>query len=87
MHQLTELHLGSSVEEADGDSNTFTVSGFKTVLRAFKTIQKLTAIDMQLPHVKTLDINRMGMNSLFSLEVGDKGMQFVVKNLKNLNTL
>jgi hypothetical protein len=78
MQQLTELHLGSSVEKADGDSNTFTVSGLKTLLTALKTMQKLTTIDMQLPNVKELNIDGMGMNSLFNIGVGDKGIQFVV---------
>jgi hypothetical protein len=53
---LTELHLGSSAEKADDDSNTFTIRGFETVLRTLKTMQKLTALDMQLPHVKELNI-------------------------------
>jgi hypothetical protein len=78
MQQLTELHLGSSAEKADGDSNIFTVNGFKTMLRALKTMQKLTVMDMQLPHVKKLDVDRMGMNSLFNLGVDDKGIQFIL---------
>jgi hypothetical protein len=50
-------------------------------------MHKLTVIDMQLPHVKQFDINKMGRNSLFNLGVGNRGLQFVVLNLKNLTTL
>jgi hypothetical protein len=78
IQQLTELHLGSSVKKADGDSNTFTVTGFKTMLRTLETMQKLTTLDMRLPHVNNIDIDGMGMNLLFNLGVGDKGMQFLV---------
>jgi hypothetical protein len=73
--------------KADGDSNSFTIYGFKTVLTTLKTKLKLTALDMQLPHVKELDISRMSTQLLFSLEVGDKGAQFVAQNLINLNSL
>jgi hypothetical protein len=52
MKQLTELHLGSSTEEADGNNNTFTVDGFKIMLLTLETMPKLTMVDMQLPHVK-----------------------------------
>jgi hypothetical protein len=78
MEQLTELHLGSSAEKTDSDSNTFTVWGFETILRALKTMQKLNTLDMQPPHVKKLDINEIGMNLLFNLGVDDKGMRFIV---------
>jgi hypothetical protein len=57
MQQLTELRLGSATEKADGDSNTFTVDGFTSVLRALKTMSELTVLDMQLPHVKKFDID------------------------------
>jgi hypothetical protein len=52
---LIELHLGSS-EKTDGDSNTFTISGFEAVLRTLKIMPKLTVFDMQLTHVKELNI-------------------------------
>jgi hypothetical protein len=56
MQQLTELRLGSSAEKADGDYNTFTISGFTAVLCAIKNMPKLTILDMQLTHVKQFDI-------------------------------
>jgi hypothetical protein len=61
MKQLTALCLGTSAEKTDGNSNTFTADGFKNVLRALDTMPKLTALDMQLPHVKQLYINDMGI--------------------------
>jgi hypothetical protein len=85
--QLTKLCLGSSAEKADGDSNTFTVYGFKVVLSALKTMPKLTVLDMQLNHVKELRVDQMGTYFLFYLGVGERGAQFVVQNLKNLTTL
>jgi hypothetical protein len=57
MQQLTELRLGSATEKADGDSNTFTVDGFTSVLRALKTMSELTVLDMQLPHMKQFVID------------------------------
>jgi hypothetical protein len=57
MQQLTELRLGSVTEKADGDSNTFTVDGFTSVLRALKTMSELTVLDMQLPHMKQFVID------------------------------
>jgi hypothetical protein len=58
--QLAELHLGSSTEKVDGDSNTFTINGFEAVLCTLKTMPKLTLLDMQLNHAKKLDINNKG---------------------------
>jgi hypothetical protein len=57
MQQLTELRLGSATEKADGDSNTFTVDGFRAVLNKLKTMPQLTVLDMQLPHVKEFSVN------------------------------
>jgi hypothetical protein len=51
------------MEKAEGDNNTFTVNGFITVLKALKTIPKLTVLDMQLSHVKELRIGGMGTYS------------------------
>jgi hypothetical protein len=66
IQQQTELRLGSSTEKADGDSNTFTVDGFKVVLRALKTKLKLTTLDMQLPHLKELNFSGMNIYLLFN---------------------
>jgi hypothetical protein len=52
IQQLVELRFGSSAEKADGDSNTFTIKGFRTVLSTFKTMPELTILHMQLPHIK-----------------------------------
>jgi hypothetical protein len=78
IQQLTELRLGSSKEEADGNSNTFTVKGFKAVLGTLKTMPKLTVLDMQLNHVKEIRIGGMGTYLLFYLGVGERGAQFIV---------
>jgi hypothetical protein len=48
---------------------------------------KLTVLDMQLPHMKELDINHIGIYLLLNLGVGDRGTQFVVQSLKNLTKL
>jgi hypothetical protein len=56
IHLLTEMHLGSSTEKADDDSNIFTIRGFEAVLHTLKTMQKLTVLEMQLPDVKKLNI-------------------------------
>jgi hypothetical protein len=72
------------------DNNTFTVVGFKTMLKTLKTLKstlKLTALGMQLPHVKELDINQIGMYLLLNLGVGDRGAQFIVQNIKHLTKL
>jgi hypothetical protein len=42
MKQLTELHLGSSMEKSDGDNNIFTVDRFKALLYILKNMPKLT---------------------------------------------
>jgi hypothetical protein len=63
MQQLTELHLGTATDKADDDSNIFTVIGFTAVLRALKTMPKLTKLNMQLPYVKRLDIYGLGTHS------------------------
>jgi hypothetical protein len=84
IQQLTELRLGSSADKADGDSNTFTVNGFKAVLSALKIMSKLTVLDMQLNHVKELNIGGMSTYLLFYVEMGERGAQFVVQNVKNL---
>jgi hypothetical protein len=41
-------------------------------------------LDMQLPHVNTLQIDDIGTLWLFDLGTGERGAQFVVQNLKNL---
>jgi hypothetical protein len=69
------------------DNNTFTVVGFKTMLKTLKSTLKLTALGMQLPHVKELDINQIGMYLLLNLGVGDRGAQFIVQNIKHLTKL
>jgi hypothetical protein len=46
---------------ADGDRNTFTVRGLKTILGTLKTMPKLTVLDMQLPHLEELDISENGI--------------------------
>jgi CheY-like chemotaxis protein len=56
MQQLTELRLGSATEKADGNSNTFTVDGFRAVLNKLETMPQLTVLDMQLPHVKKFNV-------------------------------
>jgi hypothetical protein len=92
---LAELHLGTSEEQkeeedsnteqqGEKDSNIFTKEGFKVVLRSLKTMPKLTMLDMQLPHVNTLQIDDIGTLWLFDLGTGERGAQFVVQNLKNL---
>jgi hypothetical protein len=77
MKQLTELRLGSSTEKADGNNNTFTVDGFTTMLKTLKTMPKLTALEMQLPHVKELSISTMGIYLLLNIGVDERGAQFV----------
>jgi hypothetical protein len=67
IQQLTELRLGSSTEKSEGDNNTFTVVGFKTMLYTLKTNLKLNVLDMQLPHVKELDISGMGTYLLLNV--------------------
>jgi hypothetical protein len=69
------------------DSNTFTSAGFKTLLKPLKTKLKLNVLHMQLPHVKTLCIYKMGRYSLLSLGIGDRDAQFVSQNMKNLTYL
>jgi hypothetical protein len=69
------------------DSNIFTVDGFKTMLETLKTKLKLTTLDMQLPHVKKLDISAMGRYSLLDLGVSDRGVQVISQNLNNLTYL
>jgi hypothetical protein len=77
MKQLAELHLGSSTKKADSNYNTFTVEGFETMLRTLKSIPKLTTLDMQLQHVKDLNISYVGIYLLLTLGIGDRGAQFV----------
>jgi hypothetical protein len=74
---LTELRLGSSAEKAEGNSNTFTVDGFKQVLWALKAMQKLTTLDMQILHVDELDIMEKGTRSLLDIGIGQRGALFV----------
>jgi hypothetical protein len=57
------------------------------MLKALKTLPKLTTLDMQLPHVKKLDISGKSIHLLFNLEVDDRGASFVAQNLKSLTTL
>jgi hypothetical protein len=71
------LHLGSSAEKANDDSNTFTIGGFEAVLRTLKTMEKLIVLDMQLPHVKKLNIYSKSKHSLLNLGVDDRGTQFI----------
>jgi hypothetical protein len=78
IQSLTELRLGSSAEKADGDSNIFTIRGFESVLGTLETMQKLTALKMQLPHVKEININYKRTHSLLNIGVGERGVQFVV---------
>jgi hypothetical protein len=71
------MRLGSSAENVNGDNNIFTVGGFKVVLKALKTMPKLTTLDMQLPDVKELDITKIDTRSLFNLGVDDRCAQFI----------
>jgi hypothetical protein len=48
---------------------------------------KLNTLDMQLPNVKTLLINGIGMHWLFDLGIGERGAYFIAQNLKNLTIL
>jgi hypothetical protein len=82
--QLTELRLGSSMEEADGSNNIFTVDGFEAVL---KTMSELTVLDMELPDAEIFKIGGMSIDLLFNLEMSDKSAQFVAHNLNNLTKL
>jgi hypothetical protein len=50
-------------------------------------MQKPSAIDMRLPHVKELHINQMGIYLLLNLGVGDRCAQFVAHNIKSLTKL
>jgi hypothetical protein len=77
MQQLTELRLGRATEKADGDNNTFTIDGFGAVLDVLGTMPKLTVLDMQLPHVKELDIRFRSIHSSLNLATANKGAQFV----------
>jgi hypothetical protein len=77
MQQLIELRLGSATEKADGNTNTFNANGFKAMLSALKAMHQLTVLDIQLPHVKQIDINKEGTRFLLNLGVGHKGAQFV----------
>jgi hypothetical protein len=70
--QLTELRLGSSAEEADGDINTFTINGLTAVLCTLKTTPKLRVLEMQLPHVKEFNISGRGTYFLLNVGIGDK---------------
>jgi hypothetical protein len=77
MEQLGELRLGSSGEKLDGNSNTFTYSGFKTVLTSLKNMPKLAKLEMQLPNLKEFDIRAKGFSSLFESRIGERGAQFI----------
>jgi hypothetical protein len=87
IQQLTELLLGSSTEETDGGTNIFTVGGFKTTLKALQNMPKLTAVNIQLSHVKELDISRMDTYLLFNLGMGEISVQFIAQNIKNFTSL
>jgi hypothetical protein len=54
------------------------------MLKTLKTMLKLTVLDMQLLHMKELDIIEMSIHLLLKLGVGNRGAQFVAQNLKNL---
>jgi hypothetical protein len=65
------------MEEAGGDSNTFTVNGFTAVLKALETMPQLTVLDMQLPLVMEFEVDAKGTHLLLNLGGDHKGAQFV----------
>jgi hypothetical protein len=48
---------------------------------------KLTVLDMELPHMNQLYIDKLGTYLLLNLRMGYRGAQFVAQNLKNLTYL
>jgi hypothetical protein len=78
MQQLTKLLMGGTAERAEGNNNNLTINGFKIMDKVLKIMQNLTTVNMQLPHVKKVDISAMSKIILLSLEVNGKGIQFII---------
>ena len=76
---LNELYLGKSKYSLDNNPE-ISADGFKIVLNNMRGLQ---ALSMSLPHVQSLDIRTRSVN-VGGMRVGDKGAEFIAKNLKNL---